>query len=132
MNGAVDDQRRIDYLEGHFGAVADAREAGVPVKGYFLWSLMDNFEWAEGYRMRFGIVHVDYETQVRTLKARRTLVQGADGSAVGLAFSPAFPPNTSLLAFHPGKRACTRPARLSSSHDLPHSRPVNIDAKQPG
>ncbi|WP_299817359.1 GH1 family beta-glucosidase [uncultured Roseibium sp.] len=68
VNGVVDDQRRIDYLEKHFGAIADAREAGVPVKGYFLWSLMDNFEWAEGYRMRFGIVHVDYDTQVRTLK----------------------------------------------------------------
>ncbi|GAB2183670.1 GH1 family beta-glucosidase [Roseibium sp. LAB1] len=68
QDGVVDDQRRIDYLEKHFGAIADARDAGVPVKGYFLWSLMDNFEWAEGYRMRFGIVHVDYDTQVRTLK----------------------------------------------------------------
>jgi beta-glucosidase len=68
QDGVIKDQRRIDYLEKHFGAIADAREAGVPVKGYFLWSLMDNFEWAEGYRMRFGIVHVDYETQVRTLK----------------------------------------------------------------
>lgn len=69
VDGVIDDQRRIDYLDGHFGAVMDAREAGVPVKGYFLWSLMDNFEWAEGYRMRFGIVHVDYDSQVRTLKA---------------------------------------------------------------
>lgn len=68
QDGVVNDQRRIDYLEKHFGAIADAREAGVPVKGYFLWSLMDNFEWAEGYKMRFGIVHVDYDTQVRTLK----------------------------------------------------------------
>jgi len=68
VDGVVDDQRRIDYLNRHIGAVADAREAGVPVRGYFLWSLMDNFEWAEGYRMRFGIVHVDYDSQVRTLK----------------------------------------------------------------
>ncbi len=68
VEGIVNDQRRIDYLEKHFGAIADARAAGVPVEGYFLWSLMDNFEWAEGYRMRFGIVHVDYDTQVRTLK----------------------------------------------------------------
>jgi len=68
VDGVIDDQRRIVYLEKHFGAVADALEAGVPVKGYFLWSLMDNFEWAEGYRMRFGVVHVDYDTQVRTLK----------------------------------------------------------------
>ncbi|GAA0774048.1 beta-glucosidase [Roseibium denhamense] len=67
-NGAVPDTRRTDYLEQHFEASADAIDAGVPLKGYFLWSLMDNFEWAEGYKMRFGIVHVDYDTQVRTLK----------------------------------------------------------------
>ncbi len=68
VNGTIDDTRRIDYLAKHFGAMADAKDAGVPVKGYFLWSLMDNFEWAEGYRMRFGIVHVDYDTLVRTPK----------------------------------------------------------------
>lgn len=68
VDGAIGDTRRIDYLDKHFRAVADARDAGVPVKGYFLWSLMDNYEWAEGYKMRFGIVHVDYDTQVRTLK----------------------------------------------------------------
>lgn len=68
VDGAVNDQRRVDYLDQHFSATADALDAGVPLKGYFLWSLMDNFEWAEGYKMRFGIVHVDYDTQVRTLK----------------------------------------------------------------
>ncbi len=68
VEGAVNDQRRIDYLEKHFNAFADAMNEGVPVKGYFLWSLLDNYEWAEGYKMRFGIVHVDYDTQVRTLK----------------------------------------------------------------
>lgn len=67
-DGVVEDRRRGEYLAKHFGAVCDATDAGIPVKGYFLWSLMDNYEWAEGYRMRFGIVHVDYETQVRTLK----------------------------------------------------------------
>lgn len=67
-DGRISDQRRIDYLEEHLGAAADAIEAGVPLKGYFLWSLMDNFEWAEGYKMRFGIVHVNYDSQVRTLK----------------------------------------------------------------
>lgn len=68
VDGVVNDQRRVDYLAGHIEAVADAIDAGVDVRGYFLWSLLDNFEWAEGYTMRFGAVHVDYETQVRTVK----------------------------------------------------------------
>ncbi|MBM7068393.1 family 1 glycosylhydrolase [Actibacterium sp. 188UL27-1] len=67
-DGEVDDQARLSYLIDHIGAVADAIEIGIPVKGYFAWSLMDNYEWAEGYKMRFSIVHVDYHTQVRTLK----------------------------------------------------------------
>lgn len=66
--GVVDDQLRLDYIESHLGDLADAMDAGIPVKGYFAWSLMDNFEWAFGYAMRFGLVHVDYETQVRTIK----------------------------------------------------------------
>jgi beta-glucosidase len=64
-DGRVDDQRRIDYLEGHLDAVARAIENGVPVAGYMQWSFMDNFEWARGYEQRFGIVYVDYETQMR-------------------------------------------------------------------
>ena len=67
-SGTVYDQERIDYLEGHIAAVEVAVAEGVPVKGYFAWSLMDNFEWAHGYDKRFGLIHVDYETQVRTLK----------------------------------------------------------------
>lgn len=66
--GEVDDQLRLDYYHEHLGIVADLIADGVPMKGYFAWSLMDNFEWAEGYRMRFGLVHVNYETQVRTVK----------------------------------------------------------------
>ena len=65
----VDDAMRRDYLDAHLHALADAIDAGVEVRGYFAWSLMDNFEWAEGYARRFGIVHVDYETQARTVKA---------------------------------------------------------------
>lgn len=65
----VDDQRRIDYLDGHLRALHRALEAGVDVRGYFVWSLLDNFEWAEGHRQRFGLVHVDYATQRRTPKA---------------------------------------------------------------
>lgn len=67
-NGVVDDQPRLDYIADHLGVTADLVSEGYPMRGYFAWSLMDNFEWAEGYRMRFGIVHVDYETQVRTVK----------------------------------------------------------------
>lgn len=66
--GRVADQRRIDYLDGHLRAVGQAIEAGVDVRGYFTWSLIDNFEWAEGYTKRFGLVHVDYATQKRTPK----------------------------------------------------------------
>ncbi len=68
-DGSVDDQNRADYLHAHLGAVLDAIDDGVPVRGYFYWSLMDNFEWAWGYAKRFGIVRVDYDTQVRTPKA---------------------------------------------------------------
>ncbi len=62
----VHDHRRIAYLDGHLRAVAEAVTAGVDVDGYYTWSLLDNFEWAEGYTQRFGLVHVDYETQQRT------------------------------------------------------------------
>jgi beta-glucosidase len=67
-DGTVDDQDRIAFLAGHLGALADAIDAGVDVRGYFAWSLLDNYEWAEGYAKRFGIVHVDFQTQVRTVK----------------------------------------------------------------
>jgi beta-glucosidase len=67
-DGEVHDARRVEYLDGHLRACHDALAAGVDLRGYFVWSLMDNFEWAEGYAKRFGVVHVDYATQVRTLK----------------------------------------------------------------
>jgi beta-glucosidase len=66
--GNVRDEDRTAYLAEHIAAVAAAREQGADVRGYFAWSLMDNFEWAEGYAKRFGIVHVDYATQKRTPK----------------------------------------------------------------
>jgi beta-glucosidase len=68
-DGQVDDQPRISYLDSHIRAVRDAMTAGVDVRGYFTWSLLDNFEWAEGYQQRFGLVYVDYATQRRTPKA---------------------------------------------------------------
>ncbi len=70
--GVVDDAPRLDYLDAHLDALAGALDDGIPVKGYFAWSLMDNYEWAEGYKMRFGLVHVDYETQARTVKRSGT------------------------------------------------------------
>ncbi|WP_254239039.1 GH1 family beta-glucosidase [Allokutzneria sp. A3M-2-11 16] len=68
FNDAPHDARRIEFLRDHLDALHKAIEAGVPVRGYFHWSLMDNFEWAMGYAPRFGLVHVDYETQARTVK----------------------------------------------------------------
>lgn len=65
----LDDQERISYLDGHLRALHRALEAGVDVRGYFHWSLTDNWEWAEGYTQRFGLVHVDFTTQRRTPKA---------------------------------------------------------------
>jgi beta-glucosidase len=67
-DGTVDDPDRIAYLDAHIGAVRQAMNQGVDVRGYFVWSLLDNFEWAEGYHQRFGLVHVDFETQRRTPK----------------------------------------------------------------
>ncbi|MER6016958.1 GH1 family beta-glucosidase [Streptomyces anulatus] len=68
-DGKVLDLDRIDYLDTHLQAVDAAVAQGVDVRGYFTWTLLDNFEWAEGYHQRFGLVHVDHETQVRTPKA---------------------------------------------------------------
>lgn len=68
VDGQVNDLDRIDYYHTHINAVNDAIEQGVNVQGYFAWSLMDNFEWAEGYLKRFGIVRVNYVTQQRTIK----------------------------------------------------------------
>ena len=67
-DGSVSDPERRDYLAGHLGAVARAIAAGAPVQGYYVWSLLDNFEWAHGYAKRFGIVYVDYPTLERVPK----------------------------------------------------------------
>ncbi|MEO8529214.1 MAG: family 1 glycosylhydrolase, partial [Pseudolysinimonas sp.] len=67
-DGHVADPQRVSYLETHIQAVAEAIAAGVDVRGYFAWSLMDNFEWAWGFEKRFGIVHVNYDTLERTVK----------------------------------------------------------------
>jgi beta-glucosidase len=67
-DGKIHDPRRQSYLREHLGAVSEAMAEGVNVRGYFVWSLLDNFEWGEGYSKRFGIVYVDYPTQKRIVK----------------------------------------------------------------
>jgi beta-glucosidase len=69
IDGVVEDPLRVEYFRSHLLAVKEAIAQGVPVRGYFAWSLLDNFEWSHGYSKRFGIVHVDYSTQERTIKS---------------------------------------------------------------
>jgi beta-glucosidase len=69
LDGSVDDPERLAYLEAHVAACQEAVTRGLPLGGYFVWTLMDNFEWAWGFSRRFGLVHVDYDTQKRTPKA---------------------------------------------------------------
>jgi beta-glucosidase len=66
--GQVHDPRRIAYLREYFTQARQAMDDGIDLRGYFVWSLLDNFEWANGYSKRFGLIHVDYATQQRTLK----------------------------------------------------------------
>jgi beta-glucosidase len=68
-DGRIADHDRIGYLEQYLGAVSRTIADGVPVHGYFVWSLLDNFEWAEGYSKRFGLVYVDFETLERVPKS---------------------------------------------------------------
>jgi beta-glucosidase len=68
-DGRIQDLQRLDYLVRHVEAARQCVASGVPLKGYFAWSLLDNFEWAEGYVRRFGLTHVDFQTQQRTIKA---------------------------------------------------------------
>lgn len=68
MDGRVRDERRINYLRGHLASAKKAIDLGIPLEGYFAWSLMDNFEWGLGYSQRFGLIWVDFDTQQRILK----------------------------------------------------------------
>lgn len=72
VDGRVHDERRTAYYRSHLAQVARAVADGLPVHGYFCWSLMDNFEWAEGYVPRFGLTHVDFATQQRTVRTPAT------------------------------------------------------------
>jgi beta-glucosidase len=91
--GGVDDVERVAYLTAHFGETLAAIEAGVDVRGYFVWSLLDNFEWADGYSRRFGLVWVDFATQARIPKASAhwyaQLIAGQPAHGEPAAASPA-------------------------------------------
>jgi beta-glucosidase len=69
VNGSIDDQDRVNYYQQYLLGALRAKKEGVNIKGYFAWTLTDNFEWAEGYKTRFGLIHVDFETQLRTIKS---------------------------------------------------------------
>jgi beta-glucosidase len=105
-DGRCYDPERIDYYAGHFRAAARAIEDGVPLRGYIVWSLMDNFEWAAGYRLRFGLVYVDYATQRRLPKrsaewfASVIAANGVPGPEVGARVAQTLqsPPNADLAA----------------------------------
>jgi beta-glucosidase len=79
-DGRVNDAARVSYLERYLGAVLEARAAGADVRGYLVWSMLDNFEWSMGYGPRFGIVHVDYQTLKRTPKASYRFLAGLAGA----------------------------------------------------
>jgi beta-glucosidase len=81
-DGSVPDPDRVDYLRRHFTAAHRAIEAGVDLRGYFVWSLMDNFEWGYGYAKRFGIVRVDFDTLERTPKGSAQWFRRLAGSGV--------------------------------------------------
>ena len=83
-DGRLDDAPRVDYYRGHLRAALEARRQGVDLRGYFAWSLLDNFEWSLGYAKRFGIVHVDFSTQRRTLKASARLYRDVIKSRGGV------------------------------------------------
>jgi beta-glucosidase len=68
LNGVIKDDQRVLYFRDHLSALLQAKNEGVNIKGYFAWTLMDNFEWSEGYNARFGLIHVDFKTQARTIK----------------------------------------------------------------
>jgi beta-glucosidase len=86
--GEVNDPQRQEYLERHFVAAREAIAAGAPLQGFFVWSFMDNFEWAKGYRPRFGIVYTDFPTQTRIVKASGRFmaeVAATNGASLGKA-----------------------------------------------
>ena len=94
-DGEIDDTARIAYLRDHLRAALRAKEAGVPLEGFFVWSLLDNFEWAHGYSQRFGLVHVDFATQARIPKGSARWYRQVIAREGGLASRPGEPGDAS-------------------------------------
>ena len=68
INGTINDEKRIDYFQQYIAAALKTKKEGVNIKGFLAWTLTDNFEWSEGFDARFGLIHVDFKTQLRTVK----------------------------------------------------------------
>ena len=101
------DAARIDYVRRHLEALAAARKAeGVDIRGYFYWSLMDNFEWDSGYAKRFGLVHVDYATQAANAEGQRPLVSADARFAGGPAMAELSAARGLRKSFGDGRRSC--------------------------
>ncbi|MHA1571821.1 MAG: family 1 glycosylhydrolase, partial [Alphaproteobacteria bacterium] len=79
-DGNIHDAQRTDYLRAHFEQARRAIGDGIPLRGYFVWTLMDNFEWAEGYNARFGVVYTDFESQQRIVKDSGRLLRSYSAS----------------------------------------------------
>jgi beta-glucosidase len=113
-DGAIHDSDRIAYLREHLAAVHRAIAAGADVRGYYLWSLMDNFEWAEGYTARFGIVHVDFDSQRRTAKDSATWYRDViAANAVPLVPRPPYGTPAAAAVYRPGGGCGNAPPRLA-------------------
>jgi beta-glucosidase len=94
QNGGLEDPQRVGYYRSHLLAALDAMRQGVNLRGYFAWSLLDNYEWSQGYSKRFGIVHVDYATQRRTPKASARFYADVARTRGGALFDGEAPPPT--------------------------------------
>jgi beta-glucosidase len=80
INGEIHDTERLNYLQSHLEQVYKAKNEGMPVEGYFVWTFTDNFEWAEGYHPRFGLVYTNFETQERIVKSSGKWYEGFLGT----------------------------------------------------
>ena len=134
LNGAVRDEVREDFIAGHLAAVKRAIGDGANVKGFFYWSLLDNYEWAEGYEKRFGLVHVDFETLKRVPKSSYHMLAADAGPRLTETAMPLPADRLSLVADVGGTntrvRAGRRPDR-AARHRAPLSRTADFHRRRP-